>query len=106
MKWLEPSPQSTSSAHGLSGAGSVNEPRAKDFEAPSDAVSSAGAVTVGATFLTVTEVVYSVAPSSLSMIRPRTVYVPLSANVHCAEAAAPEPAYVAPAREPFEQLYA
>ena len=35
-------------------------------------------VIVGATFVTTTLVVYSVKPPSLSIIRARTVYVPLS----------------------------
>src|SRR3954447_16761492 len=50
----EPSPQSTSTAHGESGPGSVNEPSAKDFDAPSFAFWFAGAVTVGATLATAT----------------------------------------------------
>src|SRR3954470_12144768 len=50
----EPSPQSTSTAHGESGPGSVNEPSAKDVEAPSFAFWFAGAVTVGLTFATAT----------------------------------------------------
>src|SRR5215210_6515001 len=50
----EPSPQSTSTAHGESGPGSENDPSAKDFEAPSSAVWFAAAVTVGLTFATAT----------------------------------------------------
>src|SRR3954453_3315997 len=50
----EPSPQSTSTAHGESGPGSENDPSAKDVEAPSFAVWFAGAVTVGLTFATAT----------------------------------------------------
>ena len=41
---------------------------------------------VGATLFTDTDVEYSVKPPSLSMIRARTVYAPLSSYVHCAEA--------------------
>src|SRR3954453_4619949 len=33
--WVGPSPQSTSTDHGASGPGSVKEPSAKDFAAPS-----------------------------------------------------------------------
>src|SRR5215210_2841565 len=50
----EPSPQSTSTAHGASGPGSENEPRLIDVEAPSFADWLAGAVTVGATLATAT----------------------------------------------------
>ncbi len=46
-------------------------------------------VAVGATLSTVTTVVYSVKPPSLSMIRALTVYVPLSSNVHVVEASVP-----------------
>ena len=60
--------------------------------APSLALWLAGAVTVGATLLTVTAVVYSLKPPSLSMIRARTVKLPLSANVQLVEAPAPLPA--------------
>src|SRR3954454_3263965 len=51
---VEPSPQSTSTLHGASGPGSVNEPRLMLVEAPSLAFWSAGAVTVGATLATST----------------------------------------------------
>src|SRR3954471_2773856 len=50
----EPSPQSTSTAHGESGPGSENDPRLIDAEAPSFAAWFAGAVTVGLTFATAT----------------------------------------------------
>ena len=49
----EPSPQSTSTAQGLSGPGSVNEPRANVLAVPSVAVWLAAAVTVGATLAAV-----------------------------------------------------
>ena len=51
-------------------------------------------VAIGATLLTVTLVVYSVKPLSLSMIRPRTVNVPprLSSKVQPVDVALPEPA--------------
>ena len=55
------SPQLTTTVHGLSFApGSVKEPRLKLLGVPSDAVWSAGAVRIGATFFTLTSVVYSV----------------------------------------------
>src|SRR5215210_337172 len=50
----EPSPQSTSTAHGASGPGSENEPSVKDFDEPSFADWLTGAVTVGDTFATPT----------------------------------------------------
>src|SRR6185312_833829 len=75
--WL--SPQLTFTVHGLSAVpGSENEPRLNDLFSPSSEVWLAGAVTVGLTLFTVTEVVYWVNPPSLSMIRALTVYVPLS----------------------------
>ena len=46
-------------------------------------------VAVGATSMTVVDAVYSVNPSSLSMIRPRTVKVPLSAKVQAVAAFVP-----------------
>ena len=52
---------------------------------------------------TVTLVVYSVKPPSLSMIRARTVYVPLSGYVQVVEGDMPLPAYVAPASEALSQ---
>src|SRR6266568_1520883 len=64
-------------------------------------------VTVGATFLTVSLVVYSVKPPSLSMIRALTgLMAGPSANVQEVEALAPLPAYVAPERSAFAQLKA
>ena len=68
----EPSPQSTSTDHGLSAPGSLNEPRSKLCAAPSSELWFAAAVTDGGTLFTITFVVYSVAPPSLSMIRPVT----------------------------------
>src|SRR5215210_2152789 len=63
----ELSPQSTSTAQGESGPGSVNEPRLNDVEAPSLAVWFAAGVTVGLTLATATIctdcVLTSVAPS-------------------------------------------
>ena len=64
-------------------------------------------VAVGATLFTVTEVVYSVNPLSLSMIRARTVCVlGPSANVHDVDAPVAEFANVAVASEPLSQAYA
>ena len=48
------SPQLTSTAQGLSAPGSVKEPRSKLAELPSSLFWSAGAVTEGGTFVTVT----------------------------------------------------
>ena len=48
----DPSPQLTSTAHGLSGPGSVNDPSVNDVAAPSFAVWSDGAVTDGFAFVT------------------------------------------------------
>ena len=48
----DPSPQSTSTAHGLSAPGSPNEPSVKDCDALTVADWSAGADTAGATFVT------------------------------------------------------
>src|SRR5437763_510406 len=93
--------------HGLSFApGSLNEPRSKLFAEPSSAVWSDAAVTTGGRFFTTTAVVYSLKPPSLSMIRPLTVYVPLSTNAHCADALVPAVPYVEPERSPFVQLKA
>src|SRR2546425_627857 len=62
-------------------------------------------VGVGATLFTVTTVVYSVNPPSLSMIRAFTVLVAgPSSNVQLVEALAPLPAYVAPERSALVQL--
>src|ERR671937_1118876 len=70
----EPSPHVTCRCHGLSFApGSLNEPRPNVFDSPSFAVSSVGGERLGGTFFTVTTVVYSLEPSSLSKIRARTV---------------------------------
>src|SRR6516165_11186093 len=46
--WAEPSPQSTSTVHGLPVAASANEPRLKTVKAPSEVDWPAGAVTSGA----------------------------------------------------------
>ena len=73
-----PSPQLTSTAQGLSVPGSVKEPRSKLAELPSSLVWSAGAVTVGGTFVTLTASVYSLVPPSLSRILAPTSRVPLS----------------------------
>jgi hypothetical protein len=60
----------------------------------------AGNVAVGATLLTVTAVVYSVKPSSLSMIRARTVgELGPSSKLQLTDVAVPLEAYVAPASE-------
>ena len=64
-------------------------------------------VAVGTTLFTVTTVVYSLKPPSLSMIRPLTVYEPLSSKVQLVLALlAAVLAYVAEARLPLRQLYA
>src|SRR5204862_4397428 len=80
----EASPQSTSTAHGLSAPGSVNEPRLKVADVPSFAFWSAGAETDGLTLLTVTLAVYSLTPPSLSRIFPLTERTPLSLVGHVA----------------------
>src|SRR5512147_1208107 len=69
------SPQLTFTVQGLSAVpGSLKEPRLKDLFSPSLELWPEGAVTVGATLLTVTETVYSVNPLSLSRMRARTVF--------------------------------
>src|SRR5213080_4498017 len=75
---LCPSPQSTSTVHGLSAPGSVNEPRSKLFDEPSFELWSAAAVTLGGTLWIVTFALYSLTPPSLSRILPFTVREPLS----------------------------
>ena len=73
------SPQSIETDHGLSlTPASEKEPRPKLWVSPSSEPWSAGAVTTGVTLRTTTLVVYSVKPPSLSMIRARTMDVPLS----------------------------
>ena len=73
------SPQLTSTAQGLSAPGSVKEPRSKlGSELPSSLFWSAGAVTDGGMFVTLTVLVYSVLPPSLSRILAPTSRVPLS----------------------------
>ena len=71
--------------------GSVSE-KEYDFRSPSLAAGGPVSVTVGATLFTTTAVVYSVKPPSLSMIRPRTVKLPLSKKVQFVEALVPLPA--------------
>src|ERR671923_1781497 len=73
-----PSPQFTSTVHGLSAPGSVKEPRSKLCEAPSLELWSAAAVTDGGTLWIVTPALYSLTPPSLSRILPLTVRLPLS----------------------------
>src|SRR5918911_1633189 len=80
-----PSPQFTSTVHGLSAPGSVNEPRSKLCALPSLELWSADAVTLGGTLWIVTECVYSVSPPSLSRILPLTVRLPLSVVGQLAE---------------------
>src|SRR2546423_1202974 len=75
---LCPSPQSTSTVHGLSAPGSVKEPRSKLCDAPSSELWSAAAVTLGGTLWIVTLALYSLTPPSLSRILPLTVRLPLS----------------------------
>src|ERR671929_1415059 len=75
---LWPSPQFTSTVHGLSAPGSVNEPRLKLWLEPSSELWSAAAVTDGGTLWIVTLALYSLTPPSLSRILPLTVRVPLS----------------------------
>jgi hypothetical protein len=53
--------------------GSLGAVKAKLDELPSSTLRVAGKVAVGATLFTVTAVVYSVKPPSLSIIRARTV---------------------------------
>ena len=70
--------------------GSNWPPKAKLEELPSLTVRMAGKVAVGATLSTVTAVVYSVKPPSLSMIRARTVGVlGPSSNEQLIDAAVP-----------------
>src|SRR5207248_3341783 len=89
----EPSPQSTSTDHGLSFTpASENEPRSKLCAEPSSELWFAAAVTDGARLFTITFVVYSLKPPSLSMMRAFTGYVPLSAKLQLVEALEPEPA--------------
>ena len=89
--WALESPQSTSTAHGASFApGSENEPSENDAVSPSFELWSDGAVTAGATFLTVTVAVYSVVPPSLSRILPPTARLPLSVVGQLVELAAPK----------------
>jgi hypothetical protein len=57
----------------------VNEPRPKSFDVPSSAVWSAGALTIGATFATLTVKVLESLPPSFSVTLTMTVYAPLSA---------------------------
>ena len=63
-------------------------------------------VAVGLTLFTVTVLVYSVNPLSLSMTRPLTVNEPLSLNAQDVVALAPEFPYVAEASEPLSHAYA
>src|ERR687884_451847 len=72
------SPQLTSTVHGLSAPGSVNEPRSKLCAAPSLEPWSAAAVTDGGTLWIVTPALSSLPPPSLSRILPFTVREPLS----------------------------
>src|SRR5919204_714655 len=92
--WL--SPQFTSTVHGLSAPGSVNEPRSKLLLWPSSALWSAAAVTLGGTLWIVTECVYSLTPPSLSRILPLTVRVPLSLVEQEAVVLAPKAPYPEP----------
>src|SRR5205085_1758388 len=74
-----PSPQSTSTAHGLSlTPGSLKLPSPKLWFSPSLENWLGAALTVGATLLMVTLAVYSLTPPSLSWILPLTVRLPLS----------------------------
>src|ERR671931_101675 len=91
----EPSPQSNAywkpaevsaedGSNGLVSESAIGEPSFTD--------DGALKVAVGATFDTVTVVWYSEKPPSLSMIRARTVKLPLSLKVQVVEALVPEPA--------------
>src|SRR5918911_4472334 len=89
----EPSPQSTSTDHGPSFTpASENEPRSKLCAAPSSELWLAAAFTDGARLFTITLVVYSLKPPSLSMILAFTGNVPLSAKEQLVEGLEPEPA--------------
>ena len=78
LESVVPSPQLMSTAQGLSAPGSVKEPRSKLAELPSSLAWLAGAVTVGATFVTLTVSVYSLVPPSWSRMRAATEREPLS----------------------------
>jgi hypothetical protein len=67
------SPQFTSTAHGLSYPGSLKVPSVKLLLVPSSAAWLTGAVTVGGTLFTWTDVVYLVEAPSLSKIHAATV---------------------------------
>src|SRR3954452_18672205 len=67
---LELSPQSTETAHGLSGPGSLKEPRVKACESPSSELWSAAALTVGSTLATST---IWIASESLSLAPSESV---------------------------------
>src|SRR5437867_13257737 len=70
--WVELSPQSTSTAQGLSFTpGSENEPRVKDFEVPSSAVWFVAAVTTGFLLAMVTPIV-SVRSEARRVVKDRT----------------------------------
>ena len=98
VAWLKvvcgpPSPQFTSTDHGLSFTpASLKEPRVKLALEPSLAFWFAGAVTTGFAFVTTTLVVKVLEPLSLSKIRPRTGNVPWSAKLQHVEVAVPAPA--------------
>src|SRR5207245_2135358 len=73
---VEPSPQLTSTAHGLSRRpGSAMEPSVEFWALPSKPLWSLAAVTVGATFATVTVKDFVSVPPSLSVTFTLTVYV-------------------------------
>jgi hypothetical protein len=71
-------------SNGLVSESAIGEPSVTD--------DGALKVAFGATLFTVTVVWYSVKPPSLSMIRARTVKLPLSLKVQVVEALVPEPA--------------
>src|SRR3954465_703631 len=75
----EPSPQSTSTAHGLSEPGSVNEPSAKEWLGPSSEDWAAAAVTTGATFAIAT-----ICTDSLSVVLAPSLSVTLTLTSACA----------------------
>src|SRR2546426_12322117 len=95
--WPEPSPQFTSTDHGPSVPGSLNEPSEKDFEVPSSAGWSPAAVTVGATLWTVTGTVTTLestagelpSPVSLTLNLKRSSPAKLESGMYVTSAGLP-----------------
>ena len=99
-----PSPQLMRMLLTVSVPGSTMAPRVRLYGLPSLTLAAPETVVVGSTLLTVTDVVYSLKPLSLSRIRPLTGKLPLSPNEQVVEVDVPEPAYVEPDRSPLVQL--